>query len=165
MRVTPARMQHPEKSSPIQIVTACPSPTGCITSLKLCSAATLRAFRKQQEGYGEAEAMLRFKHLVFFGPTGQAKWKGQIYGGPRFNWLLNPPVIYHGVFGQGLFQSLYAPPPSTVAGYLSSIEWVALTGFMAVVSVPLAWLRIVPYLMFLGTVTVALSYIANVRIE
>jgi len=126
---------------------------------------TLRAFRKQQEGYGEAEAMLRFKHLVFFGPTGQAKWKGQIYGGPRFNWLLNPPVIYHGVFGQGLFQSLYAPPPSAVAGYLSSIEWVALTVFIAVVSVPLAWLRIVPYLMFLGTVTVALSYMANVRIE
>ncbi len=126
---------------------------------------TLRAFRKQQEGYGEAEAMLRFQHLVFFGPTGQAKWKGQIYGVPRFSWLLNPPVIYHGVFGQGLFQSLYAPPPSAIAGYLSSIEWVALTAFVALVSVPLTWLRIVPYLMMLGTVTVALSYMANARIE
>ena len=126
---------------------------------------TMRAFRKQQEGYGEAEAMLRFQHLVFFGPTGQAKWKGQIYGVPRFSWLLNPPVIYHGVFGQGLFQSLYAPPPSAVAGYLSSIEWVALTAFIALVSVPLTWLRIVPYLMMLGTVTVALSYMANARIE
>ena len=126
---------------------------------------TLRAFRKQQEGYGEAEAMLRFQHLVFFGPTGQAKWKGQIYGVPKFNWLLNPPVIYHGVFGQGLFQSLYAPPPSAVAGYLSSIEWVALTAFIALVSLPLVWLRIVPYLMMLGTVTVALSYMANARIE
>nr|MBA2430503.1 glycosyltransferase [Chthoniobacterales bacterium] len=39
---------------------------------------TLKAFRKQQEGYGEAESMLRFKHLIFFGPTGAAKWKGQI---------------------------------------------------------------------------------------
>ena len=126
---------------------------------------TMRAFRKQQEGYGEAEAMLRFQHLVFFGPTGQAKWKGQIYGVPRFSWLLNAPVIYHGVFGHGLFQSLYAPPPSAVAGYLSSIEWVALTAFVGVVSVPLAWLRIVPYLMLLGTVTVALSYMANARIE
>ena len=26
---------------------------------------TLNAFRKQQEGYGEAESMLRFKHLIF----------------------------------------------------------------------------------------------------
>jgi len=51
--------------------------------------------------------MLRFKHLVFFGPTGQAKWKGQIYGGPRFNWLLNPPVIYHGVFGEGFFSLVH----------------------------------------------------------
>jgi Glycosyltransferases, probably involved in cell wall biogenesis len=29
---------------------------------------TLGAFRKQQEGYGEAESMLRFKHLIFFRP-------------------------------------------------------------------------------------------------
>src|SRR6059036_1646320 len=65
---------------------------------------TLRAFRKQQEGYGEAESLLRFKHLIFFGPTGTAKWKGQIYGMPRSTWLFNKPVIYHGVFGQGLFQ-------------------------------------------------------------
>jgi len=48
---------------------------------------TLRAFRKQQEGYGEAESLLRFKHLVFFGPTGTAKWRGQIYGTPRFSWF------------------------------------------------------------------------------
>ena len=62
---------------------------------------TLTAFRKQQEGYGEAESMLRFKHLIFFGPTGTAKWKGQIYGAPRFNWFFNRPIIYHGVFGHG----------------------------------------------------------------
>ena len=63
---------------------------------------TLEAFRRQQEGYGEAESMLRFKHLIFFGPTGTAKWKGQIYGTPRFTWLLHKPIIYHGVFGHGL---------------------------------------------------------------
>ena len=63
------------------------------------------AFRKQQEGYGEAESMLRFKHLIFFGPTGTAKWRGQIYGTPRFSWFINRPIIYHGVFGEGFFQS------------------------------------------------------------
>jgi len=126
---------------------------------------TLKAFRLQQEGYGEAEAMLRFKHLIFFGPTGQAKWKGQIYGAPRFTWLFNTPVIYHGVFGHGLFQSVYPAPQSAIAGYLSSIEWVALTGFIALLCVPFEELRIVPYLMFLGTVVVALSHMANARIE
>ncbi|MDB6151333.1 MAG: family glycosyltransferase, partial [Chthoniobacter sp.] len=119
---------------------------------------TLRAFRKQQEGYGEAESMLRFKHLIFFGPTGTAKWKGQIYGAPRFTWLFNKPIIYHGVFGQGLFQSIYPTPQSELAAYLSSIEWVVLTFFMAVLGLPLEKLRMVPLLMFLGTFLVALSY-------
>ncbi len=126
---------------------------------------TLQAFRKQQEGYGEAESMLRFKHLIFFGPTGTAKWKGQIYGAPRFTWLLNRPVIYHGVFGQGLFQSIYPTPQSDVAAYVSSIEWVALTAFIFLLSIAFPSLRIVPYLMFGSTFLVALSYMIHARIE
>jgi GT2 family glycosyltransferase len=126
---------------------------------------TLQAFRKQQEGYGEAESLLRFQHLVFFGPTGTAKWKGQIYGAPRFTWLVNKPVIYHGVFGEGLFQSIYPTPQSEVAAYLSSIEWVALTAFVFFVSIPVPFLRIVPYLMIGGTLLVALSYMIHARLE
>jgi GT2 family glycosyltransferase len=126
---------------------------------------TLQAFRKQQEGYGEAESMLRFKHLVFFGPTGTAKWKGQIYGAPRFTWLVNSPLIYHGVFGEGLFQSIYPTPRSEVANYLASLEWVLLTAFIAVLSIGFPDLRIVPYLMFGGTFLVALSYMLQARLE
>lgn len=126
---------------------------------------TLQAFRKQQEGYGEAESMLRFQHLVFFGPTGTAKWKGQIYGAPRFTWLVNKPIIYHGVFGEGLFQSIYPTPQSEIAAYLSSIEWLALTLFVLGISVPLPFLRIVPYIMFGGTLLVALSYMIHARLE
>lgn len=126
---------------------------------------TLDAFRKQQEGYGEAESLLRFKHLVFFGPTGTAKWKGQIYGAPRFTWLINRPVIYHGIFGEGLFQSIYPAPRSEIAAYLSSIEWVALTALLALAAVPIPALRIVPYLMFGGTLLVALSYMIHARLE
>jgi len=126
---------------------------------------TLKAFQKQQEGYGEAESLLRFKHLVFFGPTGTAKWKGQIYGAPRFTWLVNRPIIYHGVFGEGLFQSIYPSPQSEIAAYLSSIEWLALTIFIFALSIPLPVLRIVPYLMFGGTFLVALSYMINAKLE
>ncbi|HEY5792704.1 MAG TPA: glycosyltransferase [Chthoniobacterales bacterium] len=126
---------------------------------------TLDAFRKQQQGYGEAESMLRFKHLIFFGPTGTAKWKGQIYGAPRFTWLVNRPVIYHGVFGSGLFQSIYPTPQSEIAAYLSSIEWVTLTAFIAAISVPIPALRVVPYLMFAGTFLVALSYMIHAKLE
>jgi len=126
---------------------------------------TLKAFRKQQEGYGEAESLLRFKHLVFFGPTGTAKWKGQIYGAPRFTWLVNKPVIYHGVFGEGLFQCIYPTPQSELAAYLSSIEWVTLTSFLFLLSIPFPALRIVAYLMFGGTFLVALSYMIHAKLE
>jgi glycosyltransferase involved in cell wall biosynthesis len=126
---------------------------------------TLQAFRKQQEGYGEAESMLRFKHLVHFGPTGTAKWKGQIYGAPRFTWLVNRPVIYHGVFGEGLFQCIYPTPQSEIASYLSSIEWVVLTVVIFGFSIALPDLRILPYLMFGGTFLVALSYMIHARLE
>ncbi len=126
---------------------------------------TLSAFRKQQMGYGEAESLLRFRHLVFFGPTGTAKWKGQIYGAPRFTWLINRPIIYHGIFGEGLFQSIYPTPQSDIAAYLSSIEWVALTIFVFCLSIPLPFLRIVPYLMFGGTFLVALWYMIHAKLE
>lgn len=126
---------------------------------------TLRAFRKQQEGYGEAESLLRFKHLIFFGPTGTAKWRGQIYGTPRFSWFINRPIVYHGIFGDGMFQSIYPTPQSEVAAYLSSIEWFALTIFLFGLGIFLPALRIVPYLMFGGTLGVAISYMLRARIE
>ena len=126
---------------------------------------TLRAFLKQQEGYGEAESLLRFKHLIFFGPTGTAKWRGQIYGTPRFSWFVNRPVIYHGMFGEGFFQSIYPTPQSDVAAYLSSIEWFALTIFLFGLGIFLPALRIVPYLMLGGTLCVALSYMVRASIE
>jgi GT2 family glycosyltransferase len=126
---------------------------------------TLRAFFKQQDGYGEAESLLRFKHLIFFGPTGTAKWRGQIYGTPRFSWFVNRPVIYHGIFGEGFFQSIYPTPQSDIAAYLSSIEWIALTIFLFGLGIFLPALRIVPYLMLGGTLCVALSYMVRASIE
>jgi glycosyltransferase involved in cell wall biosynthesis len=126
---------------------------------------TLRAFFKQQDGYGEAESLLRFKHLIFFGPTGTAKWRGQIYGAPRFSWFLNRPIVYHGVFGEGFFQSIYPTPQSDIAAYLGSIEWFALTIFLFGLGVFLPSLRIVPYVMLGGTLCVALSYMVRARIE
>ncbi len=126
---------------------------------------TLRAFFNQQHGYGEAESLLRFKHLIFFGPTGTAKWRGQIYGEPRFSWFLNRPIIYHGIFGEGFFQSMYRTPQSDVAAYLSSIEWFALTAFLFGLGIFLPGLRIVPYVMLGGTFCVALSYMVRAHIE
>src|SRR5213596_3462993 len=145
--------------------------TGCVISFSPTAIVwhyrrfTLRAFLNQQDGYGEAESLLRFKHLIFFGLTGTAKWRGQIYGTPRFSWFVNRPVIYHGIFGEGFFQYIYPSPQSDVAAYLSSIEWFALTIFLFGLGIFLPALRIVPYLMLGGTLCVALSYMVRASIE
>jgi hypothetical protein len=74
-------------------------------------------------------------------------------------------VIYHGIFGEGFFQSIYPTPQSDVAAYLSSIEWIALTIFLFGLGIFLPALRIVPYLMLGGTLCVALSYMVRAQIE
>lgn len=126
---------------------------------------SVAGFLSQQAGYGEAEALLRFKHPIFFTSIGSAKWRGVIYGGPRLSWWFSQPVVYHGAFAQGLFQSLYPAPTSAIGAYLGSIEWCALTVTLTVLSLPFAWLRIVPALMFLASLGVAVSWMAAARIE
>ena len=39
-----------------------------------------RAYLRQQAGYGEAEALLRFKHPDQFNGRGDGKWRGVLYG-------------------------------------------------------------------------------------
>src|SRR5256714_13924476 len=68
------------------------------------------------------------------------------------------------MFGEGFFQSIYPTPQSDVAAYLSSIEWFSLTVFLFGLGIFLPALRIVPYLMFGGTLCVAVSYMLRARI-
>src|SRR5262249_53699132 len=39
-----------------------------------------RAYLRQQAGYGEAEALLQFKHPDKFNGRGDGKWRGELYG-------------------------------------------------------------------------------------
>ena len=70
--------------------------------------ATLKAYLKQQAGYGEAEALLARKHPEYFNSFGGGIWKGRIYATGAAGVILRPSVIYHGVFGSGFFQRLYS---------------------------------------------------------
>jgi O-antigen biosynthesis protein len=72
--------------------------------------ATPAAYLKQQFGYGEAEALLARKHPEYFNALGGSLWRGRIYSPARFTVQLRRPVIYHGLFGSGLFQRRHAPP-------------------------------------------------------
>jgi glycosyltransferase involved in cell wall biosynthesis len=125
----------------------------------------VRTYFSQQVGYGEAEAMLRYKHLQYFGPTGTAIWHGNVYSQVRMDSYFTKPIIYHGIFGTGLFQCIYPKRYSPWAGLLSSLEWLGVTLFVLFLSIPLPGLRLIPLIMFGLTLLVGLVYMAQARIE
>src|SRR5437868_5174302 len=85
---------------------------------------TVAAYCAQQRGYGKAEALVYAKHPFRFNLFGQAKWLGRIYGDLSTSLLLSRrPVIYSGVFGRGLFQTMYEPPSSLAAFLPLTFEW------------------------------------------
>lgn len=90
---------------------------------------TITAYLKQQMGYGQAEAQLYFKHPLRFNMLGQSQWIGRIYGDLGMSLFSTRPVIYHGVFGRGLFQTMYEPPSSLLAYLPFTLEW-NLLGFV-----------------------------------
>ncbi|MDG2305572.1 MAG: glycosyltransferase [Candidatus Binatia bacterium] len=84
---------------------------------------TARAYLRQQMGYGRAEARLYFDHPLRFNALGQSRWLGRIYGGLFASLFSNAPRIYHGVFGEGLFQTLYEQPGSAARQLPLTLEW------------------------------------------
>ena len=84
---------------------------------------TVKAYIGQQRGYGKAEALLYFRHPHRFNALGYARWRGRIYGGVSSILSLARPVVYGGVYGRGLFQTLYQPPSSLLAHLPFTLEW------------------------------------------
>ena len=111
---------------------------------------TVTAYCNQQRGYGKAEALVYAKHPFRFNLFGQAKWLGRIYGDLSASLLLSRrPVIYSGVFGRGLFQTMYEPPSSLAASLPLTFEWSAVSLALAVPGIACGgwfWLLTVPLL-------------------
>ncbi|HWP41434.1 MAG TPA: glycosyltransferase, partial [Tepidisphaeraceae bacterium] len=117
---------------------------------------TVQAYLRQQRGYGEAEALLKYKHPDHFNTLGASSWRGRIYGGEGIGVRIGRDVIYHGVFGSGLFQTIYRRQASMVAAMLMSVEWHLLTAFVAVLGLAFAPLLMVAGLMFAVPVVLAI---------
>ncbi|UCE47923.1 MAG: glycosyltransferase, partial [Phycisphaerales bacterium] len=85
---------------------------------------SIRAYWRQQVGYGKAEALLERKWPEKYNPLGHATWSGQIYNGPSLkNLRLRRSRIYHGTWGAAPFQRLYQPQASVLAGLHTLPEW------------------------------------------
>src|SRR5580704_11269163 len=90
--------------------------------------ATLSDYLRQQRGYGAGEGLLYKKyplrtaqHAGLYGGAGT--WLSALLGGPR---------VYHGAFGRGLFQSLYAGADLPwLAELPQTFEWVAASLLLA----------------------------------
>jgi GT2 family glycosyltransferase len=119
---------------------------------------TVRAYLRQQIGYGYAEAMLYFKHPDRFNAFGNSQWAGVIYGEGAHGLAWHPPVIYHGRFGDELFPAIYRQTRVGVCTYVTLLEWHLLAVFtllLSVIYLPLAWVTAAMWLMTLGAVAQA----------
>ncbi len=106
--------------------------------------ATVKAYLKQQRGYGEAEALLKRNHPEKFqGLQANLSWHGKIYTRAGVGVKLGRPVIHFGPFATGLFQTIYSPPQVWWPLVATSIEWwaaIAMLLGLGVVAEPSVWL-------------------------
>lgn len=113
---------------------------------------TVQAYLRQQVGYGEAEAMLERRHPENFSGFGGSRWSGRIYTHAKIGIETRRPIIYHGVFGSGFFQSLYTPNPGLTLLVVTSLEYHVL------VTLPLLVLgSVLPYVGTLGIASLLFS--------
>jgi GT2 family glycosyltransferase len=85
---------------------------------------SLRAYWRQQMGYGRAEALLEQKWPDKYNTCGHLAWAGRMYGkglAEALGWSVGR--IYHGVWGSAFFQRIYQKEPGTLAFLPLMPEW------------------------------------------
>ncbi|HEV2126343.1 MAG TPA: glycosyltransferase, partial [Chloroflexota bacterium] len=96
---------------------------------------SVRAYWKQQKGYGEAEAMLERKWPEKYNALGHIAWTGRLYGNGLAQLLASRRGrIYQGTWGSALFQSLYQPAPTLLGSLALMPEWYLVIAVLAVFS-------------------------------
>jgi len=85
---------------------------------------SIRAYWKQQQGYGRAEALLEQKWPEKYNSLGHLTWRGRIYGNGITRALTSwRGRVYQGPFGSAPFQSIYHPAPGVIASLPLMPEW------------------------------------------
>jgi GT2 family glycosyltransferase len=97
---------------------------------------SVRAYWRQQQGYGRAEALLEKKWPEKYNIAGHASWAGRLYGKGitrALSWCRGR--IYQGTWGSALFQSVYQPAPDVYSSLPLMPEWYLVIGTLAALSV------------------------------
>lgn len=111
----------------------------------------VRAYIKQQQGYGRSEAMVHFKHPRRFDALGKSNWKGVIYGDGAVGLPLLPPLIYHGPLGAAPFQTIYRQNQYSFTAWFTTIEWHLVALFILALATLFPPLALVSLLMWTAT--------------
>jgi GT2 family glycosyltransferase len=85
---------------------------------------SVRAYLRQQRGYGRAEALLERKHPEKYSAAGHVDWAGRLYGNGaaqhRGGWRWR---VYYGGWGTAFYQSLYGPRRGLLESLPLMPEW------------------------------------------
>jgi GT2 family glycosyltransferase len=96
---------------------------------------SVRAYWRQQRGYGRAEALLERKWPHRYNAAGHVSWGGHMYGNAFARLLgFRRSRIYNGVWGFAPFQSLYQATPSVLDSLARLPEWYLAIGLLACLS-------------------------------
>ncbi len=128
---------------------------------------SIKAYWKQQQGYGKAEALLEEKWPERYNTLGHYAWSGRLYGkGLTAALHARRPRVYGGRWGQAPFQSLYEPAPSLMSALPLMPEWFLLLGALAGLSLlGLSWppLLATAPLLLVGAALPATQAVASAR--
>jgi O-antigen biosynthesis protein len=112
---------------------------------------SVKAYWKQQVGYGEGESFLEHRHQDKFNERGQTRWQGRIYSHlPAYRSLFKS-VIYHGRWGAAAFPSIYQGGVNGWACLPQMIEWQAGTALAFIGALFTPWMLVLAGLMMLAT--------------
>ncbi len=102
---------------------------------------TVRAYLKQQTGYGHSEALLEQHHPGRFNGLGQVRWFGGLYG--PTGWMpFRRTRVFYGEFGSAPFQPLEVEPAAWWLYLPQMPEWYALMVLAAGLAVWMPWLSV-----------------------
>jgi len=88
---------------------------------------SIRAYWRQQVGYGEGESFLEHRHQEKFNERGHTRWQGRIYSHlPAYRTLFKS-VIYEGRWGAAAFPSVYQGGVNSWKCLPQMLEWQAAT--------------------------------------
>ncbi|MEM7383922.1 MAG: glycosyltransferase, partial [Verrucomicrobiota bacterium] len=126
------------------------------------------AYFRQQKGYGRAEALLMDDHPKRFARSGGALWTGRVYQNSPSWELGGTPIIYHGRFGNALFQSVEGQRWEGLTRWkdlVLSWPWIAVALSLLVFGLLLPGLAFIGLIALAGTLAFGLDQARNVAVR